>query len=180
MRTLIFAALMTMLTQAAHAAAPSATSLTAGTTFEEYAGSATVGIGAVDTDSTLFYIDEKTVGGLESWFIFSDAATPSRVAATLQFDQPIVAVYTTRAGLDATTPIYGADSVSYGSIPFSGLEGADTLTWAAGSKTLTLEWGVIDPGDHIRVITAVPEPGTLALLTAGMLAVGWLARRRIG
>ena len=50
----------------AQAAALIATSLSAGFSFVQYTGSVTVGIGAVDTTDTLFYIDEKTVGGEKS------------------------------------------------------------------------------------------------------------------
>ena len=46
---------------------------------------------------------------------------------------------------------------------------------------LTINWRANDPGDHIRVFTlaaAVPEPETYALYMAGLLAVGFIARRR--
>ncbi len=43
---------------------------------------------------------------------------------------------------------------------------------------LTLDWNASNPGDHIRVLTAVPEPGTYALMAAGLLAVAGIARRR--
>jgi hypothetical protein len=45
---------------------------------------------------------------------------------------------------------------------------------------LTIDWRH-RPGDHIRVFTlatAVPEPETYALFMAGLLAVGFIARRR--
>lgn len=34
-----------------------------------------------------------------------------------------------------------------------------------------------DPGDHIRVLTAVPELETYVLFAAGLAALGWRARR---
>jgi len=167
--------------QGAWAAAPTALSETAGYSFEQYSGSATIGIGAVNTN-TLYFIDEGVVGGFHSWYIFFDAATPSNLEAILQFDQPVLAVYDTRSSIDATTAIYGLAGVRYGSRGFTGLEGSDSLTWA--DNVLLLDWHVADPGDHIRVLTAVavavPEPATLPLLAGGLVMVAFLARRRMG
>jgi len=177
---LFAAAALVAAAQAATAAAPSVTGLTPGYSFEEYDGSAELGIGAVDVDRTLFFVDEKAVGGLKSWFVFFDSQRPSGVTATLHFDQPIVAIYSTRDDLEMTTPTYGVSNVSYGSDRYTGLERGDVLLWSGNSNTVYIDWTVLDPGDHIRVITAVPEPGTQAMLAAGLLATGWLSRRRFG
>ena len=163
----------------AQAAAPVAVVLTPGYTFEEYSGTATVGVGAVDTDNALFYIDEQAALGAKSWLIFADPEGRARVTATLQFDQPILAVYTTRDGIESTTPIYGSPSVTYGSRLLTGLEGGDQVAWTAGGTLLTISWFSADPGDHIRVLTAVPEPAPFMLLAGGLVALGWLKRRRL-
>jgi len=168
--------------QGAWAAAPAVLSETAGFSFQQYTGSATVGIGEVNVDNTLFFIDEGVTGGMHSWYIFFDAATPSRLEAMLQFEQPVLAVYDTRASIDATTPVYGLSTVRYGSRSFTGLEGSDSLTWA--DNILLLDWHVASPGDHVRVLTAVapavPEPASLPLLAGGLVLVVYLARRRLG
>lgn len=165
-------------TTPSQAAVPVATAITPSASLTEYTGAAPVGVGAVDMNATLYFIDEKTVAGLKSWFVFFDAAAPANLQATLWFDAPIVAVYSVLADLQATTPTYGAAGVTYSTRPLTGLESGDQLQWAAGSHSLTLSWNVNDPGDHIRVLTAVPEPATATLYAAGLLALGFLVARR--
>jgi hypothetical protein len=165
----------------AHAAPPVATSLTFGYSFEEYTGPAPVGLGEVDVDRVLYYIDEKTVAAEKSWTIFFDAARArSRVSARLEFDAPILAVYSTSADYAATSPIYGADGIVYGAERRTGLERKDLLGWTPGGTTLSLQWTVTDPGDHIRVLTAVPEPTTTLLMAGGLGTLALLrgTRRR--
>lgn len=68
----------------------------------------------------------------------------------------------------------------------SGLGGTIATSWAAGD-TLWFRWTDVDNtgADHGLAIdnvslsvTAVPEPGTYAMLLAGLAAVGFIARRR--
>lgn len=169
------------------AAPPVAVDLTPGFSFVEYAGSAPVGQGAVNTPSTLFYIDEQTAAGYKSWYVFLDPGRPTQdLLATLRFDQPIAAVLTTRAELDATNAVYGAPTITYGSRHFMGIEACpldrifcDAVTWTAGATELALDWSAVHPGDHIRVLV-VPEPSSVLLLGAGLLALGATLRHRRG
>lgn len=69
----------------------------------------------------------------------------------------------------------------------SGLGGTIATNWAVGD-TLWVRWTDINDtgGDHglgidnvsLTVTSAVPEPGTYAMLLAGLGAVGFIARRR--
>ena len=171
---------------AAVAAAPTMTDSDAGFSFDEYAGSAPVGRGLVNTPSTLFYIDEKTAGGLASWYVFFDPGRrPQDLVATIHFDQPIAAVLTTKADLDATNAAFGSASVTYGTSRFIGIEDCpltqvfcDAVSWTPGGRDLHLDWSAVHPGDHIRVLVAVPEPASHLLFATGLFALGMSLRRR--
>jgi PEP-CTERM motif len=55
--------------------------------------------------------------------------------------------------------------------------GLDKLSFAAGGKADSLGGSL----DNVSLVAApVPEPGTLAMLVAGLAAVGFIARRRRG
>ncbi|MCZ7562763.1 MAG: PEP-CTERM sorting domain-containing protein [Burkholderiales bacterium] len=162
----------------------------------------TVGTGAVDANDFLFGFNEKTVtlGGaltldagsiaagtlVQSHYIFFDpkdhqtVETGSYQAGTtpITFAFPILGVISTKSGLDATNALFGVSGVTYATSTLIGLESGDVYSFAG--NTLSLDWSATDPGDHIRVITAaVPEPGTYAMILAGLGLMGFMARRRL-
>lgn len=179
-------ALIAMLCAAgvAQAADPTAAGLPAGFTFSEYSAAAPVGSGQVDSSRHLYFIDEKTVDGVKSWYIFFDPERRQGVTATITFDAPIVDVLLAKATLDGSNATYGIDVDGdglfndYTTSLLIAPEPADITTFAVGSNTLTIDWVTDDPGDHIRVLLAVPEPETYALFAAGLAALAWRARRR--
>lgn len=184
MKSLVLALALLGLATGAQAGDPSVTGLTPGYSFSEYTGTAPVGNGSVDVNSALFYIDEQTVGGLKSWYIFFDPKRGQEVEATIHFDAPIQSVLTTRSALDSTNAVYGIDvdgdgaADDYGSSVFIGLEPDNQALWSVGGNSLYIKWSALDPGDHIRVLTAVPEPSTYALLIAGLFMIGVTTLRR--
>jgi hypothetical protein len=167
------------LTPAQATADPSAIDLIDGIRFAQYAGTAPVGAGQVDDSGTLYWIDEKTLDGLKAWYVFHDGSGLSQVTATLDFGAPIVDVLFDRATLKASHG-FAADTVRYVYTGFTGLEmrQGDRFSFKRGSSTLRLDFSTLTPGDHIRILTAVPEPGTAATLAGGLAALLWLARRR--
>ena len=172
---------------AAQAADPVASGLPAGFSFSESSGAAAVGAGLVDTSDVLFFIDEQTVAGIKSWYIFFDPPGVQRVTATITFDSPIVSVLDTKPALDSSNATYGidvdGDSVfnDYSTSLLIAPEPGDVTTWAVSGTTVTINWLASDPGDHIRVLVQanpVPEPETWGLFAAGLAALGWRARRQ--
>lgn len=94
------------------------------------------------------------------------------------------------AGFDFTSPVVGASATALdgnsAANRVAGLGGTVATAWAAGD-TLWVRWTERNDvgNDHGLAIddlsfsvTAVPEPGTYALLLAGLAAVGFVARRR--
>ncbi len=181
----LFAALASGL---APAAPPTVVDISPGFSFAEYVGPGPVGQGLVDTPSTAFHIDEKVSGGYKSWYLFFDPGTKTQdLLATIRFDQPIAAVLTTKADLDATNAAYGSNSVTYGSSRFIGLEACpldrvfcDAVSWVRGGQDLNLDWSAGGPGDHIRVLVAVPEPSNHLLFATGLAGLALTLRRRRG
>ena len=172
-----FAALC--LATGAQAADPTVDSLTPGISFDEYSSPTPVGQGQVDTN-TLFFIDEQTGPLGKAWYVFYDPIDARNIFANITFDAPILGVFTTRADLDGSNAAYGAPGINYGTSIFIGLENRTDAFTVAGN-VLTIDWRAVDPGDHVRVftqVTVVPEPETYALFMAGLLAVGFVSRRR--
>jgi len=178
------AASLALCASLAQAAAPTASGLPAGFTFQEYSGAAAVGNGQVDTRDVLWYIDEQTVGGVKSWYIFFDPQGVQATSATITFDHPILDVFATKAQLDGSNGTYGIDVDhdgifdDYQTSLLIAPEGNDTTSWVAGGNTLTIHWNAVDPGDHVRVLLEVPEPSTYALFGVGALMLAVATRRQ--
>jgi hypothetical protein len=169
---------------AAHAADPTGVITSSGTvplpTFEEFTGPAVVGNGSLNLD-TLFYIDEQTGALGKSWYIFYEpAGNGDKLSATITFDSAITGVLSLTTDLMATDAIYGRAGITYDDVTLTGLEATDAFSFAG--NVLTLDIRSFNPGDHIRVFTAVtpavPEPSSYALLAGSLCLMAAVMRRR--
>jgi hypothetical protein len=181
-KTSLVAALATsalFATTAAHAANPTAV-LDKG--FVEYTGVGPVGNNGLQDSANFYWFFEGTGTwegqAVNSWFLIWDAASAATVSGSVSFDAPILFRHDTRAELIATAA-FNKPGVTYDySNPQVGLEGEDRPGTSVVGNVLNLVWTSTNPGDHVRVMTAVPEPGTYALMALGLLGVAGMARAR--
>ncbi|MFN0182427.1 MAG: PEP-CTERM sorting domain-containing protein [Aquabacterium sp.] len=183
-RTAFALAALALTGGAAHAADPTAV---LSRTFTEYTGVGPIGNDNVQDNANFYWFYESTGTWMgqqvKSWFLFWDPRSSLSVDGSVTFDSNILFVHDTRTSLIATAA-FGKVGVTYDySDAAVGLESADQANTSFGGATLTLAntgWTASNPGDHIRVMTAVPEPGTYALLLAGLGVVALVSRRRKG
>lgn len=171
---------------AAPLAAQPTASLPSGFTFVDWLSTGrtqTVGIGTVDTRNIVYFVKERQVGSLQSWYLFFDPSSTQSVRGSITFDNAIDQLITTTSALQSSEATWGlASGITYGYVTATGLEAAQDDASFAGN-VLSFDFTASDPGDHIRVITLaadpaqVPEPSTLALLALGAMLVS--ARRRV-
>lgn len=150
-------------------------------TWTEYTGTGPVGNNNINDNAKAYWMFESAgtwMGqAVNSWFVFWDPRSSLQLKGTVTFDHNILYVHDSKAELQATSA-FGKPGVTYNySNKLVGLERADAYNTSWTGNTLKLKWTASNPGDHIRVMTAVPEPGTYAMFAAGLLALGFMARR---
>jgi hypothetical protein len=137
-------------------------------------------LGSGNVDVTNFYwLYEKrgTYGGqaVDSWLLFFDPLGISSVAGSVTFAQSVLQVFGTRADLQNSSS-FQRTGYTYNYSVNVAPEAGDTTTFSG--KTVNLNWAASDPGDYVRVLTAVPEPATYAQMAAGLWLMGMVVRRR--
>ena len=155
--------------------------------FLQYTGQGGTLLGTGDIDiSKTFWLYEKrgTYSGqtVDSWLVFWDPAPPGapRAHGTVSWDQSILSVFSTRNDLMTTGALgFERAGYTYNYTTFVGIEASQGDYVSFLGKTMTLDFTASDPGDYVRVFTAVPEPGTYAQLAADLWVLGWVARRRL-
>jgi hypothetical protein len=139
-------------------------------TFAAYSMDAGVLAAGSFVDSHMIFLNNPGGGGI----------THNGVVWT--FSNPIIGVMSDYTGsLEvASTGYLGAAGTSYPTTAFDarGMEGTDSYFFAAGSNQLTVNMGVSQPGDWIRVVThATPVPGAFLLGMLGLSVAGVKLRK---
>ncbi len=99
------------------------------------------------------------------------------VRGTIVFNGPVLGLIWTRARLLATNGILGAVGTTYltpGNVGFENKTDSATFSGNTVSFNLTAS----SPGDTFRVLTAVPEPDTWAMMLIGFGMISMALRRR--
>ena len=113
-----------------------------------------------------------------SHFLFFDPRFVGIAGGSVTFSHRILGVLRTSGSQTATDALFGASGVTYVPQSARGLELFDVALWTSGNnKTLNYAWTASNPGDHLRVLTAVPEPATWAMMILGFGLIGGALRQ---
>jgi hypothetical protein len=123
-----------------------------------------IGIG---TRVNSHYLHADRLGSPASFVTFSGSIT---------FDADILGVAALNSGLDASR-FLGAAGTNYSGIGGLELINQDQFTISADRRTLSFSFLTSNGSDDLRIITAVPEPGALAMMCT-MLGALALVRRK--
>lgn len=119
---------------------------------------------------------------VQSYFLHSDTVDEHRheYIGTITFAQPILGVQVLKQTLNAYDPLLGAPGTLYPTTGARGLEfgNPDHFSISADGKTLWFRFNTFGWVDQMRILTAVPEPGSMLALGAGLASLLKLRRRR--
>ena len=117
---------------------------------------------------------------VDSHYVFFDPVNSpaSSVIGNVTFDGPILALITGTSALAGSDGIFGNANVNYLNPNNRGLEGPDTASFMGNQ--VFVNFVATSPGDYIRVLTAsaVPEPGTWAMMLLGFFGLGAALRQK--
>ncbi len=119
-----------------------------------------------------------------SYLLHADPRNPPQeYQGTVEFDMDILGVIVRRNRLRNTDAMLGAPGTAYpdDSYPSTGLELDPDEDWVRliDQRTLRVHFTVHNAVDEVRVLTAIPEPGSWLLLASGLLGLGLGQRRRL-
>ncbi len=120
---------------------------------------------------------------VSSHYVQWDPAGGKDVNATIEFDSEIFAFITADQKLFDSDSSLGLDWVNYNDFKLRGLEKKD-MTFINGTS-VDIDWRASSPGDWTRLITAyspaaaTPEPGTIALLSLGLIGLAGVSRKKL-
>lgn len=124
---------------------------------------------------------------IASYYIYFDPKNATDVSARFKFDNDILGVITNERTSAANDHFMLSDYLIDPGVPGANIPAAhftargleigtnESITFHS-AKEIEIDWRASSPGDQIRVITAVPEPASMAALALGAAAM--LRRRR--
>jgi hypothetical protein len=117
-----------------------------------------------------------------SHYIFFDPGPSEQVIGRVNFDSDVLAIITSTGTLSASDFLANT-GVNYLNPTARGLEAGDSVT-ISGPQQILFNTFASSPGDYVRVLTAfspaaaAPEPGSVALLVSGLVALAAVLRRK--
>lgn len=113
---------------------------------------------------------------VNSHVVVFDPVQSRTMLGNVSFNRNVIGIITSRNRLIASN-FLGLPFVTYNTPSAVGLEPGTDTAWFVGN-TVFVDFQASNPGDEIRVLTAVPEPASWAMLVAGFGLVGSALRRR--
>ncbi|WP_432201292.1 PEPxxWA-CTERM sorting domain-containing protein [Erythrobacter sp. W53] len=115
---------------------------------------------------------------VNSHYVYFDPQNSTTMEGNVTFDGNVLAILTATGQMSATDALLGNSNVTYQNPGLRGLESNDSASFAGNQVFVDLRAST--PGDYIRVITlsAVPEPGTWAMMLLGFFGLGAAMRRK--
>lgn len=120
---------------------------------------------------------------IASYMLRADPISHVSLTGYLQFDQPILGVLFLRSSLNASDSLLGLPGVLYNQNPQRGVDlsdptDPDSFTISSDRMRIDFAFGVGGWTDDIRIVTAVPAPGS-ALPLVALAGFARRSRRRV-